>query len=426
MPEDQVGIALENIRNFVVQGQAGEAVGIDPVPWNEDVVMYKHKKKEVKFDTSKIGEIFKVDPRIAITHEHIKQFSKHHPDLYKEPLYQFKDKNTLVGIEVEVENVLFIDPNIPLLFWEITEDGSLRNRGREFRTYPVPLGYVEPALRQLFSGLNEDVDFSRRTSIHVHLDVRQLTFSQAVGLLFTYAAVENVLFKFASGNRRNSIFCVPITETNLLSSFHTKPENLFLNIGNYWQKYTALNLLPISKFGTFEFRQLPGTSNINQILLWLDMLSHLRIYAYRYPLEAIIKTIADLNTSSAYHNFIEDVFGPLSTYLDMSQLIVDMEKPCYVIKNSSVVNSFHHKVVSNINNNSSFAKLWRPKTPYTVSQRKALDYFKKNYWNEDYDDLMLLISDHRRALSELPREREYVNFLLDNGPDPFKRREEQF
>jgi len=424
MPEEQVGILARDFDRGVVYEEAVIRGGLDPVNWNDVVKKPSKTSKEVKFETSKIGEVFKVDPRVAITHEHIKQFSKHHPDLYKEPLYQFKDKNTLVGIEVEVENVLFIDPNIPLLFWEITDDGSLRNRGREFRTYPIPLGYVEPALRQLFGGLNEDVDFSRRTSIHVHVDVRQLTFSQATGLLFTYAAVENLLFKFAAGNRRNSIFCVPITETNLLSSLQTKPETLFLQIQQYWQKYTALNLLPIQKFGTFEFRQLPGTLNINQILLWLDMLSHLRIYAYRYPLEEIIKKIADLNTSSAYHNFVEDVFGHLSGYLDMSQLIVDMEKPCYVIKNSSVVNSFHHEVVTKIHPNSAFANLWKPKRLYTPSQKKALEYFRKNYWNTDYDEIMDLIHEHQRALSDIPKERAYVEFLLRNGPDPFKRLEE--
>ena len=65
-------------------------------------------------------------------------------------LSDLPDPKAVVGIEVEVENILSIDPNLTLGFWEIDEDSSLRNNGREFISKPISSQFVRPALIHLF------------------------------------------------------------------------------------------------------------------------------------------------------------------------------------------------------------------------------------------------------------------------------------
>ena len=303
-------------------------------------------KGPIVLEKHTVEEVFRNREPNRLTQEFAEKFLEQQKDLIPSIPYVFKDSKSLVGIEVEVENVLHIDPNIPLGFWSIHEDGSLRNNGREFKTKPMPIKYVHSALIQLFRGLNNSIDFSRRTSIHVHMDVRHLTLSQLYGMVFTYAAVENILFKFAGEDRRKNIFCVPVTETLGLSSASADMLKFLYDIENWWSKYSACNMLPIKHFGTLEFRQMPGTNNVKKLLIWIDLLSQLKIYAYRFSRIDIVNQISKLNTNSQYQQFVKGVFGDLTNYLDTSDLMSDMEKPVYVIKNCAINNTFHKKVLN--------------------------------------------------------------------------------
>lgn len=259
--------------------------------------------------------------------------------------YQFSNPKTLIGVEVEVENVLLINPNIPLLFWGIKEDGSLRNHGKEFVTPGVlSVNFLEAALQQLFQGLNNDIDFSHRTSIHFHMDVRQFTLQQLVSFVLIYTTVENLLFKFVGNNRRTNIFCVPITETGLMEHMGDDPKRFMWAIDKSWMKYTAFNLLPVTTQGSVEFRHMPGTSNVNKLLGWVEMLSRLKTFVYKHPYDFIVNEILHLNSNSMYKQFVTSVFEDMTTYLDMSNLLMDMEKPVYLAKHCSAANVFDKKV----------------------------------------------------------------------------------
>lgn len=216
------------------------------------------------------------------------------------------DKNTYIGVEVEVENVKIFKQTSP--YWRMIEDGSLRNSGREFITPPIRAWRVERALMQLFNvDLNHDIDFSERTSIHIHMNIRTLTVPQLESLIITYILFEKVLFNFIGNNRYNNIFCVPIVETDI-------GENLLNMITNKnpevsWQKYTALNLLPIMDKGTIEFRHMSGTKDIERLITWINLLLSLKKFALQKSPEYIWKRINTLNTTSEYRLFAEEVFG---------------------------------------------------------------------------------------------------------------------
>lgn len=325
----------------------GGGVIIDEDLPDEEHAVQRTVKKDWSFDETKLHQMISIGKPHQLSTKFADQFLEHNKYLWPEQRYVFKYPKILVGLEVEIENILSIDPGLQLCFWQVDQDGSLRNNGREFRSSALPIGFVEPALRQLFFGLNHNIEFTKRCSVHVHIDVRQLTPSQIMGFLVTYTAVENLLFQFAELSRRSNIFCVPITETYLLRTMNSKdPKEWFQNLRDKWEKYTALNISNLSKFGTFEFRHMPGTSNIRKLCIWIDLISRMRTFSYKNSLTEIITTISELNTSSRYRQFVESVFEELTVHLDTSALLQQMEKPVYIVKNMAMFNNFHQQILS--------------------------------------------------------------------------------
>ena len=331
----------------------------------------KPRPPNVSFDTSTLEYVFDIIPPPLVDHDkYIQYFGKYIPITN----YEFIAPKTLIGIEVEVENVMQIGPNVCRTYWSNKEDGSLRNHGVEFVTPGVmPVSAAGLALNMLKAELNPDIDFSKRTSIHVHLDVRQLTMSQLMGLLFTYVAIENLLFKFVSNNRRNNIFCVPIIETGLLANLRNNQKEILSAIQNYWAKYSALNLIPIQS-GSLEFRHMPGTLNTSLLLQWIDLICCLKVFAYKHDLKTIIDQISGLNSNSRYRQFVESVFGTRCVYLDMSNLLHDMEKSVYLIKHSGFNNPFDKFVRGSISQESQLSKKLNVfSRKLTAEQRQALE-----------------------------------------------------
>lgn len=291
-----------------------------------------------------IGRMFKTDSPTLLDPERMQAFIAAHN---LPTSFVFPDTKTLVGIEVEVENILTIDPNLTLGFWKIDEDGSLRNNGREFISYPISSNYIQPALVHLFQCLNKDIDFSKRTSIHIHLNARTFDLENLASFLFTYLTMENILFKYADLNRRSNIFCVPLLETNLLDYPITDWKNRLFRINETWHKYTALNLLPITEIGTIEFRHMPGTSNLNKLFIWIALIQKLKLYSFKMNMKDVLKRITELNTNSQYHMFVQEVFGDYYHYLDTTNLKMDMERGVTMVKSCGLNNDYHQVVCAN-------------------------------------------------------------------------------
>ena len=302
------------------------------------------------------------------------------------PSYPFIDAKSLIGIEVEVENVKYMDPNLFIGPWQVVEDNSLRNNGREFKTFAIPTKYAEKSLVRLFSGLNPDVDFSPRTSIHIHQDVRAFTLKQLLTLLFTYTVCESLMFKFADVRRRHSIYCVPIVNTSMLTNFSNEKSLIHnLNtIGGWWPKYTALNLCPISSFGTVEYRHLSGTNNATKIVMWIDLISRLKVWAYRTPYEDVVRMISNLNTNSQYRSFVEQVFGQAVEILDLTNLMYDMERAVTVVRNCVITNDFHNNLLFDCNSIlGGYAGLQTYKSVLTPDQCVLWEEFSKSYFPKE-------------------------------------------
>lgn len=260
---------------------------------------------ELKANTSRISKYFDL-PSLNQTEQ--QQTLKGY-DLLHTPSYPLANPAYIFGIEVEVENV----PRPHLvpaaqMYWNTTVDNSLRNNGVEFVSLPLKAIQIEGALTHLQQSLPPSAEFSPRTSVHIHMNVRDLSIEQITSLLVLYTTVENLLFRWVGHNRDQSVFCIKLTETNYVQTFldlHRDPRETVEN----WNKYTAFNLHPMQSKGTVEFRHLEGNIDIPRILTWINFLACLKTAAKRRPLMQILREVAELNTTSMYEVFVRDLFG---------------------------------------------------------------------------------------------------------------------
>ena len=219
----------------------------------------------------------------------------------------------LLGIEIEGEDVICDLAGINS--FKGVGDGSLRN-GLEFVSVPIKLDYLEYELTKLAMAV-DTIKFTERCSVHVHLNVRDLEEEELHKLLILYSIYEKSLFS-VSGNRQNNIYTIPILgDSHLLKEFILRPYS-------GWNKYSALNLLPIwghtgqgtARLGTIEFRHHEGTLETRQLLNWCNLIVSLKVFAKRTTLAYLEALLLDTNTTSSYITLTEDVFtdwAPLIT-----------------------------------------------------------------------------------------------------------------
>jgi len=289
-----------------------------------------------------IAKILDGLPRLRVFDEDLKTFEDVNPFV---PLYPVVDKTTYLGIEVEIENVRTWGEGAGTRspYWNTVEDGYLRNHGAEFITPPIRAWRTEHALNRLFSEVNKDIEFTERTSVHVHMNIRTLTIEQLEAFLITYLVFEKLLFDFIGQDRSKNIFCVPLTETNNGLVIQSIIRNK--NLSFPWSKYTALNLLPIREKGTVEFRHMHGTKDIKKLMTWINIILCLKVFALKNPPEYIWEQVRALNTSSQYELFAQEVFG------DLAQTLWSTDKPqskiaeCVsYIKNKCIQNTFKQTI----------------------------------------------------------------------------------
>lgn len=231
------------------------------------------------------------------------------------------DKRALLGIEIEVENIR--KPHMGLeYYWQSKEDNSLRNYGREFVSIPLrgsQVPYAIDYLSQAMTMYNPTHDFNPRTSVHVHLNVRDMTWSEVKTLVLLYAIFERHFFHLAGTKREESIFCVPLYKTTQLRSL----PNIENDLGN-WHKYNALNLCTllgangVGCYGTVEFRHLYGTLDKQILIDWINNILCLRNAATSIGYDDLCDRIKRMNSTSEYIALYEAVFGQ---YADLRKMV---------------------------------------------------------------------------------------------------------
>ena len=217
----------------------------------------------------------------------------------------------MVGIEIEVENM---KKSVHLeAYWDVKNDGSLRNHGIELVSVPLQIKQVQLALDHVYTQMNaqNEPDFSNRTSVHIHVNCRDLTQDQIFNFVLLYAIFEKHFYQVAGTRRMNSIFCVPLFRTNQMTTIN----EVIYGMSPNWQKYCGLNLLPLfannvtQGYGTIEFRHLYGTNNQQEVLEWINDILCLRKFACEISKDNLLAAIKEMNTTSSYLSMYSQVFA---------------------------------------------------------------------------------------------------------------------
>lgn len=206
-----------------------------------------------------------------------------------------------VGIELEVEKApgwLLQDPEAKVRTpiqgadqWAVIKDGSLRNFGAEFVSFPMPISKVALAVKQLFKLKDlhsQDWCSSVRTSLHAHVNVRDFGIRKLQNLLVAFPLVEPALFNYVGKEREECIYCVPWyrapndakTAANALSTSDDKNfSKLLRRMTRSLSKYSSLYLAPITRIGTVEFRMAPTWLDPKKIIEWVTICERIVSYA---------------------------------------------------------------------------------------------------------------------------------------------------
>lgn len=204
------------------------------------------------------------------------------------------------GVECEIESVKEQDE---FEGFSCTEDGSLRNHGVEYISIPLERDKLVQCFTDLHATIefyNPEEAFSSRTSTHVHINCRALEPEQTKTLVLLYALYEDFFFAMVEQNRRGNIHCVPLTETHLPGNYAMPIEKLC----GRWHKYTALNILPLQKLGTVEFRHLQGTNDVVLFGEWLMLLENLWKLAQQTTI-----TVEALTNEAVLKSWWKELFG---------------------------------------------------------------------------------------------------------------------
>lgn len=219
----------------------------------------------------------------------------------------------VVGMELEIEQCNRIGREVSVgsiekLGYQVTTDGSLRGTAYEFISRPMLTKHMLASLEEFFKITKfTEVNYSDRCSVHVHVNCTDMSLEQVSSLALLYQLLEEVLFEFVGQNRDSNIYCIPWNQCRnhhkLVDNFLKSPTELLRG----WNKYTALNLIPLSTLGTVEFRQMHGTADMKKLTTWLNIIGGMFKYVKTVELKDLIGTIKELNTSSHYEHFFNQV-----------------------------------------------------------------------------------------------------------------------
>lgn len=190
-------------------------------------------------------------------------------------------KELLFGVEYEIEGIDYISQTIKNTF-SIVSDGSLRNNGVEFVSQPNPFARTLLEFQLLHNKRDLTLyenPFSPRTSIHVHVNCQNLKINIILNIIKGYILTEKFFFSFVGDVRRNSIYCVPLYDTNLSRLYNLGLGEMVVE----WHKYTAFNIVRLSDIGTIEFRHLYGTDNFLVFSQWLQAIRELFLFFISNP-----------------------------------------------------------------------------------------------------------------------------------------------
>lgn len=196
----------------------------------------------------------------------------------------------LLGVEVEVEAVGLNLDNFLVKNWIQVPDGSLRAppggvSGEFIFAKPLSPDVAYGAIDALCGYLNApgvNLRWSNRTSVHVHMNVMDMTLKEFYTLVTLYIIFEHLLTEWAGGQERvGNLFCLTCIDAEEIIDclVNAVQKNDLSYFGDNNLHYSGMNLEAVYKKGSLEFRAMAGTSDAERIKLWSKTLLNLKLEA---------------------------------------------------------------------------------------------------------------------------------------------------
>ena len=243
-------------------------------------------------------------------------------------------KGCLFGVEVEVEG-----RGLPRAVekFNVVAEGSLRavdgEVGREF-VFKIPMNF-DRSMESL-GALKESLDasdrvvFSERTSVHVHVNVTDMTLPQWFTFLFLWVLYEEAMINYCGDSRKGNLFCLSSRDAEgLMFTLEKCAREGHIHYLDDDVRYSAVNTAATNKYGSVEFRSMRGTMDLEVLGEWLTTLKTLRDKAVELgsPKKLIDSVLNDEEFTASL--FPEDHF--IRTFPDIERVILENAFRCALI-----------------------------------------------------------------------------------------------
>lgn len=230
----------------------------------------------------------------------------------KEPealFFNMEPYSNPIGIEIEAE--MFQGYAVPLCFWRLDEDLSLKKKGIEFISYPLTGRAIDYALEEarLAGG---KLSYSHRTSVHVHCNVMHYTTNQLATLMAYYAMLETCFYHQVDYIRWGNTFCYPLVGTKPEVAWYSGHEGEIEKT----TKYCAFNIAPVRTQFSVEFRHMHGTANPKILRRWIQTCAKLVYYVGKLNPKTCIQDTIDVINAGKFKDVVPLVWGDTAEIFD--------------------------------------------------------------------------------------------------------------
>lgn len=244
-----------------------------------------------------------------------------------------------LGLELEMEFTRQVTLNEIDPKWRTVRDGSLRGSAREF-IFSSPLNRKEAfeALEYLDNFLGDNLKYVRsdspRTSTHIHLNCREFTQNQILTLMSLWYIIEESLSLTLPKHRQGNLHALRVVDAERVvttiaahienfakTPVYRQPLALAFNEG---ERYAALNLAALPKFGSLEFRIFEGVEKPTEarkyIELLLEMYDLVKEGTFSNPREVIVNFSGGMPSNFVRLN-MPLMWGQISNVPDVERVL---------------------------------------------------------------------------------------------------------
>lgn len=234
------------------------------------------------------------------------------------------------GVELEIEGSNLPDHIRGDNRWlNIGKDNSLRGEAYEYiLANPLKLKECKNAIESFNDYFTEHKaipSFSFRTSVHVHVNVLDMTKTEIISFLYLSHLVENALVRYSGSSRIGNRFCLRTCDAEekikILKAF-IRNKGFTSRFNSQQLKYSAINIAPLFEKGSIEFRSMRGTLSTEVLFPWLDVLENIKKLAIKHSIDEVHKNPL---------KFAKKVFGKYFNLFDYPEFESDLEDAYYML-----------------------------------------------------------------------------------------------